>query len=505
MRQELDTIAAISTAVSESGIGIIRISGPEAVRIADRIYRSKGGKKHLRDVQSHTIHYGYIMQPEEPSHILDEVLVSVMLAPRTFTAEDTVEINCHGGVYAMRRVLEAVIAAGARPAEPGEFTKRAFLNGRIDLSQAEAVMDVISARNAYALHNAVKGLEGYASGRIRKLRSDMIYQTAKIESALDDPEHYSLDGYDEELLELCGQWQRELETMIRTADEGRLMQEGIRTVILGRPNAGKSSLMNSLLGEERAIVTQIAGTTRDVLHETLQFGGITLNLIDTAGIRETEDIVEKIGVDRALDSARDADLILYVVDGSAPLTGDDDRIMQEAARQRQRGCRTIFLLNKSDLTQAVDYDTLKDCYRRAMQSAGMNETGTTSCKVFGKTSAEEQILNADTVCQMPPVLSTTLKDGAQPEALRDLLQEMFYHGELSFNDEVMITSVRQKDLLIQANASLQKLRASLEAGMPEDFYTIDLMDAYAFLGQILGEQVSEDLVNEIFDKFCMGK
>ncbi len=478
MREELDTIAAISTAVSESGIGIIRISGPDAVGIADRVYRSKGGKKHLKDAQSHTIHYGYITEPDQPAHILDEVLVSVMYAPRTFTAENTVEINCHGGIYAMRRVLEAVIEAGARPADPGEFTKRAFLNGRIDLSQAEAVMDVIAARNEYALQNAVKGLEGYASAKIRSLRSGIIYETARIESALDDPEHYSLDGYAEELMMTSSQWKKQLEQLIRTADEGRILQEGIRTVILGRPNAGKSSLMNSLLGEERAIVTQIAGTTRDVLHETLQFGGITLNLIDTAGIRDTEDIVEKIGVDKALESAQNADLILYVVDGSAPLASDDEMIMQQIRQQTQRGCKTVILLNKSDLEQVSDRDALTDMF----------------CRMTGQ-GAED----------MPPVISTTLKEQTDPLQLRDLLQDMFYHGEISFNNEVMITSVRQKNLLIEAKQSIDKLQDSLTAGMPEDFYTIDLMDAYTSLGKILGEEVSEDLVNEIFEKFCMGK
>ncbi len=478
MRQETDTIAAISTAVSESGIGIIRISGPDAVETADRVYRSKGGKTHLKDVPSHTIHYGYVASSDHPEQILDEVLVSVMHAPRTFTAEDTVEINCHGGVYAMSRVLEAVISAGARPAEPGEFTKRAFLNGRIDLSQAEAVMDVISAKNEYALRNAVKGLEGCASKKVKQLREEILYHTAKIEAALDDPEHYDLDGYDQELLPVCRKWKQELEQLIRTADEGRLMQEGIRTVILGRPNAGKSSLMNSLLGEERAIVTQIAGTTRDILHETLRFGGITLNLTDTAGIRETDDIVEKIGVDRAMESVKEADLILYVVDGSASLTEDDERIMRQSASESLRGCRTVILLNKSDLTQVTDREEIVSRY---------------------------STVNGLQPEEAPPVLPTSLKTREEPAALRSLLQDMFYHGELSFNDEVMITSVRQKNLLTGAQESLQKLQMSLESGMPEDFFTIDLMDAYGALGEIIGEQVSEDLVNEIFDKFCMGK
>ncbi len=461
-----DTIAAISTAIGESGIGIIRISGEQALEVASRVYRSRQGKTDLRNVPSHTIHYGFIYDGEEP---IDEVLVSVMHAPRTFTAENTVEINCHGGVYAMRRVLDTVIRAGARPAEPGEFTKRAFLNGRIDLSQAEAVMDVIEAKNAYALSSSVSQLRGSVKEKIGGLREEILYHTARIESALDDPEHYSLEGYSDELAAENQRWMDELQRLLDTADNGRMIREGISTVILGKPNAGKSSLMNRLLGEERAIVTDIAGTTRDVIHETLQIGGITLNLADTAGIRQTEDLVEKIGVDRAMEYALGADLILFVVDGSRPLDEEDEQILRHIGQQK-----VIILLNKTDLTPGIGEQELKNWTR--------------------------EITGRDL-----PQLSVSMKEGSGITALEKMLEEMFYQGKISFNDEVMITNARQKYCMEEALRALRQVQESVMAGMPEDFYTIDLMAAYGALGEILGEQISEDLANEIFGKFCMGK
>lgn len=464
-----ETIAAISTAVSESGIGIIRISGDHALEVADRVYASPGGNSHLVDKPSHTIHYGFIRDPEK-KEVIDEVLVSIMRAPRSFTAEDTVEINCHGGVYAMKRVLEAVLKAGARAAEPGEFTKRAFLNGRIDLSQAEAIMDVIAAKNEMALRCAVSQVQGQVKKTIDDLRSRILYHTAKIESALDDPEHYSLEGYADQLLTDVRKMRLKLQELIDSADNGRLIKEGIQTVILGRPNAGKSSLMNRLLGQDRSIVTQIPGTTRDILTETMQLGEITLNLMDTAGIRQTEDLVEQIGVQRALDKIEEADLILYVVDSSEALTEDNAEIMR-----RIDGKKAVILLNKSDLSGVTNKDSMQQFARQ-----------------MG-------------ISHIPYILSVSMKDGEGLKELETQVKEMFYHGEISFNDEVVITNTRHKHLLIQAKEDLQRVVSSIEDQMPEDFYTIDLMDGYKHLGDILGEEVNDDLADEIFERFCMGK
>ncbi|MEG0215561.1 MAG: tRNA uridine-5-carboxymethylaminomethyl(34) synthesis GTPase MnmE, partial [Hungatella sp.] len=310
-----DTIAAIATAMSSSGIGIIRISGEEAFAILRQIFRGKNHKT-IEILESHTVHYGHIYDGDD---MMDEVLVLVMKGPHSYTAEDTVEIDCHGGVLMMKKILETVIKYGARPAEPGEFTKRAFLNGRIDLSQAEAVMDVIHAKNEYALKSSMKQLNGSILNQIRVLRKQILYEIAYIESALDDPEHISLDGYADQLLINLKAMTKSVEKLLASADHGRVMTEGIKTVILGKPNAGKSSLMNVLVGEERAIVTEVAGTTRDTLEEHIHLQGISLNVVDTAGIRDTEDVVEKIGVAKAKRVADEADLIIYVVDASIPL------------------------------------------------------------------------------------------------------------------------------------------------------------------------------------------
>lgn len=457
-----ETIAAISTAVSSAGIGIIRISGEDAVAVADRVYRSGGGKKRLKDQPSHTIHYGYIVDGEET---VDEVLVMLMRAPRSFTAEDTVEINCHGGVYAVRRVLETVLKNGARPAEPGEFTKRAFLNGRLDLSQAEAVIDVIQAKNEYALKSSLSQLKGSVYEEVKMLRERILYQTAFIESALDDPEHISLDGYPKRLQAKTQELLEEVRHLIASADSGRWIREGIQTVILGKPNAGKSSLLNALLGEDRAIVTEVAGTTRDVLEETLTLRGLTLNIIDTAGIRETEDVVERIGVERARKKAEEADLILYVVDAQEQLDKNDREILEALA-----GRRAILLLNKSDL----------------------------------ETVLTQEQLQAETRGQYP-IVAISAKEQTGIDALEQAVEEMFCRGEISFNDEVYITNARHKAALQEAAESLQRVQESISLGMPEDFYSIDLMGAYEALGAITGEAVGEDLVNEIFGRFCMGK
>lgn len=455
-----DTIAAIATALSPSGIGIVRISGPESREIAGKVYRSKGGKKKLQDVPSHSIHYGFICDGDE---VIDEVLVMVMDGPRSYTGDDTVEIDCHGGVLAMRKILDTVVKNGARPADPGEFTKRAFLNGRIDLSQAEAVIDVINAKNEYALKSSVSQLRGNIQKAIKEIRGDLIYQIAYIESALDDPEHISIDGYGENLYKEVKKQEERIDRLLLSVKDGKLVKEGIKTVIVGKPNAGKSSLLNTLLGEERAIVTDIAGTTRDILEETILLHGISLRIIDTAGIRETQDVVEKIGVEKAIDSAKDADLVLFVVDSSVPLDENDREIMELLKDKK-----TIVLLNKADLEQAVDEDDLKN-------TAGH------------------------------PVISVSAKEEQGIDLLEDKIKELFFQGGLEFNDEIYITNARHKAALEEARKSLEMVENSIEMQMPEDFFSIDLMNAYEALGRIIGESAGEDLVNEIFSKFCTGK
>ena len=454
------TIAAISTAMSASGIGIIRISGPQAMEILEKIYRSKGGKKKIKEMPTHTIHYGYIYDEEK---LVDEVLVMLMYAPRTFTGEDTVEIDCHGGVYACRRVLETVLKNGAKIAEPGEFTKRAFLNGRLDLSQAEAVMDVIEAKNEYALQSSMEQLRGSLKKAVTEIRSDLIYHIAYIESALDDPEHISLEGYAQKLLEVVEKSCEELRYLVDSSSDGKIIQEGIRTVILGKPNAGKSSLLNLLVGENRAIVTDIAGTTRDILEEYINLHGITLRMIDTAGIRETEDIVEKIGVAKARETAKEADLILYVVDSSTALDKNDEEIISMIQDKK-----AIVLYNKTDLPAAIDLEELK--------------------KLAGH-----------------PVIPISAKEKTGVRELEEEMKAMFFGGDLTFNDQIYITNARHKEALKEAYESLSLVKNSIELGLPEDFFSIDLMNAYESLGRILGESVGEDLVNEIFSKFCMGK
>lgn len=454
------TIAAISTAMSASGIGIIRISGENAMDVISRIYRSKGGKKQIKEQPTHTIHYGYIYDGEE---LIDEVLVMLMYAPRTFTGEDTVEIDCHGGVFAMKRVLETVLKNGAEIAAPGEFTKRAFLNGRLDLSQAEAVMDVIQAKNEYALRSSMDQLRGSVYRAIKEIREKLIYHIAYIESALDDPEHISLEGYPQELLEVVDKEEKKVKELLKSFSDGKMIQEGIQTVILGKPNAGKSSLLNLLIGENKAIVTDIAGTTRDILEEYITLHGITLKIIDTAGIRETEDVVEKIGVSRAREMAQKADLILYVVDSSAPLDENDEEIIGMLSDKK-----AIVLYNKTDLMPAVDMQDLK------------KRTG-------------------------HPVIPISAKEETGIFELEEEIKSMFFSGNLSFNDEVYITNARHKAALEEADQSLELVRNSIEMGMPEDFFSIDLMNAYEKLGTIVGEAVGEDLVNEIFSKFCTGK
>lgn len=458
--REFDTIAAAATAMTSAGIGIIRISGSEAFSVMERVFRPKSKKKIMSEQPAYTIHYGNIVDGEE---ILDEVLVLLMKAPHSYTAEDTVEIDCHGGRLVMQRILETVIRNGARPAEPGEFTKRAFLNGRMDLSQAEAVMDLIEAKNRMALKSSVAQLRGSVRQEIEVLRSEILHELAFLEAALDDPEHISLEGYDRELFEKTDKMLEKMEKLLRSTENGRMLKEGIRTVILGKPNAGKSSLLNVLLGEERAIVTEIEGTTRDILEEQLQLGDLSLQLLDTAGIRATDDLVEQIGVDRAKKQAEQADLILYVADSSRELNESDEEILSMLENKK-----ALVLLNKSDLSP-----------------------------VLTKQMMEEKTNH--------PVFLISAREGEGIRELEEAIRSLFFQGKIDFNDEILITSVRHKTALENAKNSLNMVKQSIENGMPEDFYTIDLTDSCNFLGSILGKEMGEDLVNEIFGKFCMGK
>lgn len=455
-----ETIAAIATGMTNSGIGIVRMSGPEAIEIADRVFVPAKNNPPLASAKSHTVHYGNIVYEGK---IIDEALVLVMKGPNSYTCEDVVEIDCHGGVYVMRKILSAVIKSGARPAEPGEFTKRAFLNGRLDLAQAEAVADIINSKNRHALNSSVGKLGGKLSEHIVKLRSELLENIAFIEAALDDPEHISMDNYGEKLRKTVDNAINNVEKLLKTAENGKLFTQGINTVIIGKPNAGKSSILNILAGYDRAIVTDIAGTTRDTIEEQINLEGITLNLVDTAGIRETKDIIEELGVEKARNLAAQADLVLYVVDSSIPLDANDSCIL-ELIKDR----RTVVLLNKSDLEQAVTGEQL----------AG--------------------IANA-------PVIQVSAKDNTGLEELSDCIVEMFTRGQLDFNDEIYITGERNKASLENALESLCEVKKSIEAGMPEDFYTTDMMSAYGELGKIIGASVEDDLVNEIFSKFCMGK
>ena len=455
-----DTIAAISSAAGNSGIGIIRVSGDEAIEVVDKIFRPANKNKKLVNVESHTVHYGHIMDGDKT---LDQVLVIVMKNPHSYTGEDTVEIDCHGGMLILKKVLDLVLKNGARTAEPGEFTKRAFLNGRIDLSQAEAVMDLINSKNDFALNSSIEQLKGGVSDAIKDIRKDIIYHIAFIESALDDPEHISLDGYDEEITEMLNENINKISKLVNSFDNGRIMKEGIKTVILGQPNAGKSSLLNLMLGEDRAIVTDIEGTTRDTLEENINFNGLSLKIIDTAGIRDTEDLVERIGVNKAKEIAKEGDLIIYVVDGSRELD-DNDREIIKLINDKQ----AIILVNKSDMDTVINIDELK------------------------KDSNRDVIL-------------FSAKNGEGMDQLEEEIRNMFYSGKVTYNDQVYITNARHKEALENALESLKQVKNSVDAGMPEDFYSIDLMDAYTDLGLIIGESVEDDLVNEIFSKFCMGK
>ena len=453
-----DTIAAVSTAMtSSSGIGIVRMSGPDAVRIADLVFRGKRPGK-LSDMPSHTIHYGYIFDGDD---IIDEVLLMLMKAPNTYTREDVVEIDCHGGPLVLQSGLDLLIRRGARPADPGEFTKRAFLNGRIDLSQAEAVMDIIQSKSTFALKNSVGMLRGSIKDKIIELRKSIMHDIAWIEASLDDPEHIDSADIGPLIAEHIQGWMSEIDGLI--SENARVLKEGVKTVILGKPNAGKSSIMNVLLGQDRAIVTDIAGTTRDTLEEEVNLAGIPLIIVDTAGIHRTDDLVEKIGVDRARDSLKDADLIIYVVDRSTRLDQNDYDIMDMI-----RGRNVIVLMNKSDL----------ECRADAAQIADKLDA---------------------------PLVEVSAKEETGIDQLAALVKKMFLSGNISYNDQVFLTNARQKAAADRARDSLRLVARSIEDGMPEDLFTVDLMDAYEELGHIIGQSVGEDMIDAIFSQFCMGK
>ncbi len=457
-----DTIAAIASGMSGSaGISIIRISGEDSFIIADRLFRSVSGKT-VSQMESFKAAYGHI---EYEGRILDEVLLIKMKAPHTYTREDVVEIDCHGGIVVTKAVLEAVLASGARPAEPGEFTKRAFLNGRIDLSQAEAVSDIISAKSRIALNNSVKQLRGDVREKIAALRERIISKTAFIEAALDDPEHYSLDGFPDELKKELASILGEINVLINSNDNGRIIKEGINTVFLGRPNAGKSSLLNVIIGHERAIVTEIAGTTRDTLEETVLLDGLVLNIIDTAGICDTDDVIEKIGVDKARKAAAEADLILYIIDSTAGLSDKDFEILDSIKEKK-----LILLINKTDIA-SPEPENLVSAVRK---------------------------INA-------PALAVSAVTGEGIDDLKRYIVDMFFNGKLDYNDEIYITNLRHKDLLMKAADSLNSVIDGIDSGLSEDFYTGDLMAAYTSLGLITGDNVEDDLADRIFSEFCMGK
>lgn len=459
-----DTIAGIASGMGGS-IGIIRVSGNQAFQIVSGLFRKKNGndcdKSFLENQPTHTIQYGYLLN--EDHTILDEVILLLMKAPSTYTREDVVEIDCHGGDYIIQKILKRILHAGARLADPGEFTKRAFLNGRIDLSQAEAVMQLISSKNDFALNSAIRQLEGTISKYIEEIRQKILYDMSYIESALDDPEHYDMQGFSGKLRERTQKEWEQLQDLLSKFDDGRMRSEGINTIIVGKPNVGKSSLMNLLLDEDRAIVTEIAGTTRDVLEETLRLGDLILHLVDTAGIHETEDLVENLGVQKAVHYMDRADFVLFLVDSSIPLSDEDEQIIRLI--QNKKG---VILLNKADLSEEV---TEKDIQKKLPWH----------CISF----------------------SNKTKEGF--EQLEQYLKNSFLQGNISYNDQVYLTRIRHRDVVEQACESLQHVLSAIEEGMTEDFFTIDMMDAYQKLGFINGETASEDLVNKIFQEFCMGK
>jgi tRNA modification GTPase len=464
-----DTIAAIATSSKNGSISVIRVSGDEALsRISDIFYRRKNNgfeKIDLTVCETHTIHYGFICN--ENAEVLDEVLVMVMKAPRSYTAENVVEIQCHGGFMVCRLVMKCLLETGVRIAEPGEFTKRAFLNGRIDLSQAESVMDIIRADSELALGNSISQLRGNIKNKIQSLREILLEDIAFLEAALDDPEHISLDHYSENIEEHVEILKKEILHLLKNGENGRMMKEGIRTVIVGKPNVGKSSFMNRILRDDRAIVTDIPGTTRDTLEEELQIGSTMLRLIDTAGIHETDDVVENIGIDKARKSVEDADFVLCILDSNAPLSKEDIDIL-ESCKEKEG----IILLNKSDLDSA-----------------------------FG----EEELQEHSSILKKKKIMKFSAVSGEGLEQLEQKITDMVFDEAIDYNHDIYITNLRQKQALMETRDSLNHLSESIEAGMPEDLFSIDMTDAYESLGKIIGETIEDDIIDKIFKDFCMGK
>ena len=455
-----DTIAAIATASVNGGVSIIRISGENAVKVADSCLKLKN--KTLAEVKSHTIHYGYVV--DEEGQKIDEVIVLLMRTPNSYTREDVVEIQCHGGTFVCQTILDLILKKeGVRIAEPGEFTKRAFLNGRIDLSQAEAVMDLIESKSKYALESSVSQLSGIVKQKIQKIRNIIMDDVAYIEAALDDPEHISLDLFEKDFLNHITSSISELRKMKNNYDNGRLIYEGIQTAIIGKPNVGKSSFLNAMLGTERAIVTNVPGTTRDTLEENVRIGDVFLHLIDTAGIHETEDEVEKIGIEKAREQLKHCDFCILILDRSREIEEEDKILLKEIESKK-----AVILYNKSDLENAFSIDEIENMTTKK-------------------------------------IIAFSAKTGEGLEDLQQYITNQFFQNEISFNQEIYLSNERQKQAVSEAYESLLRVKESYDLGVGEDFYTIDMMNAYEQLGSIIGETVDDDLVDTIFKKFCMGK
>ncbi|MCY8070262.1 tRNA uridine-5-carboxymethylaminomethyl(34) synthesis GTPase MnmE [Bacillus inaquosorum] len=459
----MDTIAAISTPMGEGAIAIVRLSGPEAIQIADKIYKGPKGKK-LSSVESHTIHYGHIV--DRPSdRVVEEVMVSVLKAPRTFTREDVIEINCHGGIVTVNQVLQLALREGARLAEPGEFTKRAFLNGRIDLSQAEAVMDLIRAKTDRAMNVAMNQMEGRLSALVRRLRSEILETLAHVEVNIDYPEYDDVEEMTHQLLvEKATAVKKEIEALLRTSEQGKILREGLSTVIIGRPNVGKSSLLNSLVHEAKAIVTDIPGTTRDVIEEYVNVRGVPLRLVDTAGIRETEDIVERIGVERSRQVLKEADLILLVLNYSEELSEEDVKLFEAV-----EGMDVIVIMNKTDLEAKIDSERVRE------------------------------------LANGRPVVTTSLLKEEGINDLEEAIQSLFYTGAIESGDLTYVSNTRHISILQQAKRAIEDALSGIEQDVPIDMVQIDLTRCWELLGEIIGDSVHESLIDQLFSQFCLGK
>lgn len=463
MNVKFDTIAAISTPVGEGAIAIVRLSGDEAIAIVDRFFRTKSGKAILTDALSHTIHYGFIIDPATNERV-EEVMVSLLRAPKTFTREDVVEINCHGGLVSVNRVLSFALRAGARLAEPGEFTKRAFLNGRIDLSQAEAVIDLIRAKTDRAMNVALGQMEGRLSKQIQTLRQRLLETVAHVEVNIDYPEYDAEEMTNQLLLEQATFVRDGIDKLLSTASQGKILREGLATVIIGRPNVGKSSLMNSLVQENKAIVTDIPGTTRDVLEEYVNVKGVPLRLIDTAGIRETEDVVEKIGVERSRQMLKDAELVLLVLNYGEKLSAEDEALFTAIERMN-----AIVIINKTDLERKIDLERV------------------------------EQLANGR------PIITTSLIRDEGIEQLEEGIRDLFFAGQMESSDLTYVSNSRHIALLSQAKQSIEDAISAIESQMPIDFVQIDITRTWELLGEIIGDSASDSLINQLFSQFCLGK